>query len=72
VTDDVDQVRSGDVYECAACCYEVSGYTAQELIADGWRWQPIPHRSHQYFVMCDDCVDEFARRREAKAEKARR
>ena len=63
---------TGDVFECDACTLVTTGYTAQDLIVEGWRWQPIPHRSHEYFVMCDDCVEEFARRRSAKAQAAHR
>jgi hypothetical protein len=69
-SDDVERARWGDVFECDACDYEVSGCTAQDLIVDGWRWQPIPHRSHEYFVMCDGCVAEYARRRERVSREA--
>jgi NADH:ubiquinone oxidoreductase subunit C len=51
-------------YECDSCGYEASGYSKKELTDDGWHWHPL--RKGKTFVMCGDCTEEYAKRRQAK------
>lgn len=51
---------SRTIYECGSCGHEVSGYKKTELQGFGWVWH-----AHE-FVMCDECEDRYAKRRQAK------
>ena len=52
-------------FECDACCYEVGGYSRKDLLTEGWQWHDIG--GGLFFVMCGECVEEYAKRRAMKA-----
>ena len=51
-------------FQCDACLHAVGGYKKKELEDDhGWEWKPLKGGA---FVLCGECVHEYAKRRALK------